>query len=93
MGRRKLEEDESREVNKPRSYKVRKHMVRRVALIPNTVSGKSLKVFKQGNDIFFFNFIFKLYITVLVLPNIKMNPPQVYMCYIFSLLWLPPEWM
>ena len=36
--------------------------------------------------IFFFNFffkfyfIFKLYITVLVLPNIKMNPPQVYMC-------------
>ena len=29
--------------------------------------------------IFFFNFIFKLYIIVLVLPNIKMNPPQVYM--------------
>ena len=28
----------------------------------------------------FFFFIFKLYITVLVLPNIKMNPPQVYMC-------------
>ena len=29
---------------------------------------------------FFFNFyfIFKLYITVLDLPNIKMNPPQVY---------------
>ena len=27
---------------------------------------------------FFFFFIFKLYITVLVLPNIKMNPPQVY---------------
>ena len=26
---------------------------------------------------FFFYFIFKLYITVLVLPNIKMNPPQV----------------
>ena len=26
---------------------------------------------------FFFNFIFKLYIIVLVLPNIKMNPPQV----------------
>ena len=32
--------------------------------------------------IYFFNFIlfFKLYIIVLVLPNIKMNPPQVYMC-------------
>ena len=29
---------------------------------------------------FFFNFIFKLYIIVLVLPNIRMNPPQVYMC-------------
>ena len=29
---------------------------------------------------FFLNFIFKLYITVLDLPNIKMNPPQVYMC-------------
>ena len=27
---------------------------------------------------FFFNFIFKLYIIVLVLPNIKMNPPQIY---------------
>ena len=26
---------------------------------------------------FVFNFIFKLYIIVLVLPNIKMNPPQV----------------
>ena len=29
---------------------------------------------------FFIFFIFKIYITVLVLPNIKMNPPQVYMC-------------
>ena len=29
---------------------------------------------------FLFYFIFKLYIIVLVLPNIKMNPPQVYMC-------------
>ena len=31
--------------------------------------------------IFFkFYFILKIYIIVLVLPNIKMNPPQVYMC-------------
>ena len=39
--------------------------------------------------VFLFYFIFKLYIIVLVLPNIKMNPPQVYMC---SLSWtlLPP---
>ena len=31
------------------------------------------------NNLFFFKFyfIFKLYIIVLVLPNIKMNPPQV----------------
>ena len=29
---------------------------------------------------FLFYFIFKLYIIVLVLPNIKMNLPQVYMC-------------
>ena len=37
-----------------------------------------------------FNFIFKLYIIVLVLPNIKMNPSQVYMC---SPSWtlLPPH--
>ena len=47
--------------------------------------------FKQNNDIiqfgffilfiyFEFYFIFKLYNIVLVLPNIEMNPPQVYMC-------------
>ena len=30
---------------------------------------------------YFLFFIFKLYITVLVLPNIKMNPPQVYWSY------------
>ena len=29
---------------------------------------------------FFFNFFFKLYKIVLVLPNIKMNSPQLYMC-------------
>ena len=34
--------------------------------------------------IFKFYFIFKLYLIVLVLPNIKMNPPQVYM--------RPPSW-
>ena len=37
-----------------------------------------------------FYFIFKLYNIVLVLPNIEMNPPQVYMC---SPSWtlLPPH--
>ena len=46
--------------------------------------GKTLKVcsFKIRFFFFFFNFIFKIYITVLVLPNIKMNPPQVYMCFL-----------
>ena len=33
--------------------------------------------------LFFFNFIFKLYNIVLVLPNIEMNPPQVYLCFYF----------
>ena len=39
---------------------------------------------------FFFNFIFKLYHIVLVLPNIEMDLPQVYMC---SPSWtlLPPH--
>ena len=36
----------------------------------------------KGNQhwiFFLFYFIFKIYIIILVLPNIKMNPPQVYM--------------
>ena len=36
-------------------------------------------------------FFFKLYIIVLVLPNIKMNPPQVYMCSPFWTLLPPPS--
>ena len=44
----------------------------------------------MGHDAYFlFYFIFKLYIIVLVLPNIKINPPQVYMCSP-SLTLLPP---
>ena len=46
----------------------------------------------QGGFFFFFsNFIFKLYIIVLVLPNIKMNPPQVYMCSPSWTLLPPPS--
>ena len=43
--------------------------------------------------LFFFNFyfIFKLYIIVLVLPNIKMNLPQVYMCSPSRTLLPPPS--
>ena len=40
---------------------------------------------------FFFCFFFKLYIIVLVLPNIKMNPPQVYMCSPSWTLLPPPS--
>ena len=36
-------------------------------------------------------FFFKLYIIVLVLPNIKMNPPQVYMCSPSWTLFPPPS--
>ena len=44
-------------------------------------------------NIYFFKFyfIFKLYIIVLVLPNIKMNPPQVYMCSSSWTLLPPPS--
>ena len=38
-----------------------------------------------------FYFIFKLYIIALVLPNIKMNPPQVYMCSPSWTLLPPPS--
>ena len=55
-------------------------------------SGKSSE---EGNcnplQYFFFYFILKLYIIVLVLPNIKMNPPQVYMCSPSWTLLPPPS--
>ena len=41
--------------------------------------------------LFKFYFIFKLYIIVLVLPNIKMNPSQVYMCSPSWTLLPPPS--
>ena len=40
---------------------------------------------------FFLNFIFKLYNIVLVLPNIEMNPPQVYLCSPSWTLLPPPS--
>ena len=47
----------------------------------------------KNKTIFFFKFyfIFKLYIMVLVLPNIKMNLPQVYMCSTSWTLLPPPS--
>ena len=41
--------------------------------------------------LFFFYFIFKLCKIVLVLPNIEMNPPQVYMCSPSWTLLPPPS--
>ena len=41
--------------------------------------------------LFFFYFIFKLYNIVLVLPYIKMNPPQEYMCSPSWTLLPPPS--
>ena len=41
--------------------------------------------------VFIFYFIFKLYNIVLVLPNIEMNPPQVYMCSPSWTLLPPPS--
>ena len=58
--------------------------------VRNLISGSSVFslpffFFFFDNDtivaIFFFSFIFKLYNIVLVLPNIEMNLPQVYMCF------------
>ena len=56
-----------------------------VARVNNILGISDLKWTAMGefnsDDYYFilFYFIFKLYIIVLVLPNIKMNPPQVYM--------------
>ena len=48
---------------------------------PLTFSFFAFFKFFLGGTIFFkFYFIFKLYNIVLALPNIKMNPPQVYLC-------------
>ena len=56
-------------------------------------SYRSEKFLKYLTHSFFFKFyfIFKLYIIVLVLPNIKMNPPQVYMCSPSWTLLPPPS--
>ena len=56
------------------------------------LSLQSYSFFLILHSFFFkFYFIFKLYIIVLVLPNIKMNPPQVYMCSPSWTLHPPPS--
>jgi len=58
-------------------------------------SGRSIICIHVFFFFFFFKFyfIFKLYIIVLVLTNIKMNPPQVYMCSPSWTLLPPPCWV
>ena len=51
----------------------------------------SFRMFMILRVFFKFYFIFKLYIIVLVLPNIKINPPQVYMCSPSWTLLPPPS--
>ena len=59
------------------------------AQLPNLASGANGICFFFFFFNFLFYFIFYLYNIVLVLPYIKMNPPQVYMCSL-SLTHLPP---
>ena len=54
------------------------NVTQRIRVLPYS-HGETLEYFKENNFVLFF-FFFKLYIIVLVLPNIKMNPSQVYMC-------------
>ena len=59
-----------------------------------TIWLKISKRCENARDLFqllFFNFIFKLYKIVLVLPNIKMNLPQVYLCSPSWTLHPPPS--
>ena len=60
-----------------------------ISLLPK---GELSRVFCSTTVYFYFlNFIFKLYKIVLVLPNIEMNPPQVYMCSPSWTLLPPPS--
>ena len=75
----------SRDITLPTNVRLIKAMVFPVVMY-GCESWTVKKAKRQRIDAFFFLtlfflfFIFNLYIIVLVLPNIKMNPPQVYMC-------------
>ena len=51
-----------------------------IALTIQTFVGKEMSLLFILFNFFKFYFIFKLYNIVLVLSNIEMNPPQVYLC-------------
>ena len=82
----------SRDLGKPSfSYNIIFILQTIYSLTPGVKMKKTLSSLKMSlRSLFFFYFIFKLHIIVLVLPNIKMNPPQVYTC---SPSWtlLPPH--
>ena len=67
--------------------------ISRFSVFLRTRRCRSLSALESFLSFFFlcFYFIFKLYIIVLVLPNIKMNPPQVYMCSPSWTLLPPPS--
>ena len=61
-------------------------------LFMNLITLTHIQFLLSASSFFFkFYFIFKLYIIVLVLPNIKMNLPQVYMCSPSWTLLPPPS--
>ena len=75
-----LEKGREREGNKKRGSREKRRENRKRSGKRRTLFLFLFLFFFNFFFIFKFYFIFKLYITVLVLPNIKMNPPQVYMC-------------
>ena len=60
-------------------------------LFPHLFAMKWWDCMPWSSFFFKFYFIFKLYIIVLVLPNIKMNPPKVYLCSPSWTLLPPPS--
>jgi len=78
-------------------YPIKTHSTQHVAYISGvlfSVTSSSFFFFWTDNSFLFFfkfYFIFKFYIIVLVLPNIKMNLPQVYICSPSWTLLPPPS--
>ena len=62
----------------------------KIGFVPHSIHQDMQFKWIKDSIFFLFYFIFKLYNIVLVLPNIEMNPPQVYMCFPSWTL-LPPH--
>ena len=64
-------------------YNIKLFVKKNNVLVVDLVMVIEARPLRMITEIHFFKkfyFIFKLYIIVLVLPSIKINPPQVYMC-------------